>query len=135
MKQLLFILVIAFFQISSSQQCAYDHLIQKKKNQEIFMKNYNSIYNYANSRISANNQTYYIPVVFHIVWNQESQNLPDYVIDSQIDVLNEDYRKSFEVDSSSENDRNKFLDNVFTTLEEIGKLQSLEEINPQEIFV
>ena len=77
MKQLFFVLVITIFQISSSQQCAYEHLIQKKKNQEIFMKNYNSIYNYANSRISTNNQTYYIPVVFHIVYNNDAQNLPD----------------------------------------------------------
>ena len=36
---------------------------------------------------------YDIPVVFHIVYNQDSQNLPDSVIESQIDVLNEDYRR------------------------------------------
>ena len=49
-------------------------------------------------------------------------------------LINEDYRKSFEVDSSTEDDRDKYLGNVFTTLEEIGKLQSTKEINPEEIF-
>jgi len=36
---------------------------------------------------------YEIPVVFHIVYNNDAQNLPDYVIESQIDVLNEDFRR------------------------------------------
>jgi len=34
-----------------------------------------------------------VPVVFHIVHNNADQNLPDSVIFSQIEVLNEDYRR------------------------------------------
>jgi hypothetical protein len=34
-----------------------------------------------------------VPVVFHIVYNNADQNLPDSVIFSQIEVLNEDYRR------------------------------------------
>ena len=71
------------------------------------MKNYNSIYNYANSRISANNQTYYIPVVFHIVYNNDAQNLPDSVILSQIEVLNEDYRR---LNENASETRSEFLE-------------------------
>ena len=71
------------------------------------MKNYNSIYNYANSRISTNNQTYYIPVVFHIVYNNDAQNLPDSVILSQIEVLNEDYRR---LNENASETRNEFLE-------------------------
>ena len=33
-----------------------------------------------------------IPVVFHVVYNTDEQNLSDEVIESQLDVLNEDYR-------------------------------------------
>lgn len=34
-----------------------------------------------------------VPVVFHIVYNNADQNLPDSVIFSQLEVLNEDYRR------------------------------------------
>lgn len=34
-----------------------------------------------------------IPVVVHVVWNTEEQNISDDQIQSQIDVLNEDFRK------------------------------------------
>jgi hypothetical protein len=34
-----------------------------------------------------------IPVVFHVVYNNAAQNLPDSVLQSQIEVLNEDYRR------------------------------------------
>ena len=35
-----------------------------------------------------------IPVVVHVVWNAEDQNISDAQIQSQIDVLNKDFRKS-----------------------------------------
>ena len=35
-----------------------------------------------------------IPVVVHVVWNKEEENISDAQIQSQIDVLNKDYRKS-----------------------------------------
>lgn len=37
--------------------------------------------------------TYVLPVVFHVVYNMEGQNLPDSVIHSQLEVINEDYRR------------------------------------------
>ena len=39
-----------------------------------------------------NDTVYRIPVVFHIVWNSKQQNIPDSLIYSQIDALNESYR-------------------------------------------
>ena len=35
---------------------------------------------------------YTIPVVFHVVYNGSSENVPDYVIQGQLDVMNEDFR-------------------------------------------
>ena len=55
----------------------------------------------------ASMNTIYIPVVFHIVYNQDSQNLPDSVIESQIDVLNEDYRR---LNENSVDTREEFLE-------------------------
>lgn len=40
-----------------------------------------------------NDEVYVIPVVFHIVYNNPEHNLADSVILSQLDVLNEDYRR------------------------------------------
>lgn len=36
---------------------------------------------------------YQIPVVFHVVWNTPEQNLSDEVLQRQIEILNEDYRR------------------------------------------
>ena len=37
--------------------------------------------------------TLQIPVVVHVVWNKEEENISDAQIQSQIDVLNKDFRK------------------------------------------
>ena len=92
-----------------SQKCAYDQVIQKKVLQnphyEIAYKN---LYQKAIERgQSFSQETYYIPVVFHIVYNQDSQNLPDSVIASQIDVLNEDYRR---LNENAIDTRDEFLE-------------------------
>ena len=64
---------------------------------------------YANARSKVNNQTekwienhpnhsektiITIPVVVHVVWKTNTQNISDAQIQSQIDVLNEDYRRT-----------------------------------------
>jgi hypothetical protein len=40
-----------------------------------------------------NDEVYVIPVVVHVVYNNPEHNIPDEVIQSQIDVLNEDFRR------------------------------------------
>ncbi len=79
--------------VVGAQICTYDYLMQKKKSETSFIQNYKNLYDLARNRNSINNDTYYIPVVFHVVYNTENQNIPDSVIYSQIDVLNEDYRR------------------------------------------
>lgn len=39
------------------------------------------------------NMVYKVPVVIHIVWKNEEENLSEELIDSQMEVLNEDYRR------------------------------------------
>src|SRR3546814_5861889 len=41
----------------------------------------------------ANNDIILIPVVVHILWNTAAENLSNTQIQSQIDVLNEDFRR------------------------------------------
>jgi hypothetical protein len=40
-----------------------------------------------------NDETIIIPVVFHIVYKEEADNLPLWVIESQLAVLNEDFQR------------------------------------------
>ena len=59
------------------QNCAYDYVVQKKvlqnSNYELAYKNlYQKVIDLGQS---LSQETYYIPVVFHVVYNQESQNL------------------------------------------------------------
>ena len=49
---------------------------------------------------------YKIPVVFHVVYNTDAQNLSDEVIQSQVDVLNEDFRR---LNSNASETRPEFL--------------------------
>ena len=49
---------------------------------------------------------YQIPVVFHIVYNTDAQNLSDDVIQSQLTALNEDFRR---LNENAENTRDIFL--------------------------
>ncbi|MFT7589214.1 MAG: hypothetical protein ACI959_001431 [Limisphaerales bacterium] len=46
-----------------------------------------------NLKISEDENTYYIPVVVHMVYSNETQNLSDEQINSQIAVLNEDFNR------------------------------------------
>ena len=49
---------------------------------------------------------YQVPVVFHIVYNTENQNLSDEVIESQLNALNEDFRR---LNENASNTREIFL--------------------------
>ena len=91
--------------MSYSQNCGYDYIMKAKG--ENYKVNYQFIYDYSLQRIPTNTTTYYIPVVFHVVYNNESQNIPDSVLYSQIEVLNEDYRR---LNSNSSNTRDEFLE-------------------------
>ena len=107
MKKLLLLFLITNHVFVFSQFCAYDHVMHKKKTDQAFIDKYEAIYDIALHRLSNNTETYYIPVVFHVIYNSESQNIPDSVIVSQIDVLNEDYRR---LNSNASDTREEFLE-------------------------
>ena len=55
----------------------------------------NRAFQYANRLIAAQRTgVTVIPVVVHVVWNTQEQNISDAQVQSQIDVLNHDYRKA-----------------------------------------
>ena len=107
MKNILFLSLIINHLFVFAQFCAYDHIVNTKKHNPAFINNYEYIYDIARNQISSNTETHYIPVVFHIVYNNDSQNLPDSVIHSQIEVLNEDYRR---LNTNASETRDEFLE-------------------------
>ena len=106
-KSLLSILVIIFPLIIKSQDNTHTH--DEKCGTEKITKILEEKYpEYKQERSKVNIQTenwlsehtdkknsiITIPVVVHVVWNTNQQNISDAQINSQIDVLNEDYRRT-----------------------------------------
>ncbi len=72
----------------------YERMIKKDRNYE---RNLLELENFTKSYIKNHKRERQaivkIPVVVHIVWNTAAQNISNAVVQSQIDVLNEDYRR------------------------------------------
>ncbi|PHB10152.1 zinc metalloprotease [Bacillus wiedmannii] len=83
---------------STMRRCATIELHHKLLNESEQYKNarieIESVTNeFLNSaRLESERPVVKIPVVVHIVWNTEEQNIPDEQVHSQIDVLNRDFR-------------------------------------------
>lgn len=68
----------------------YSEFLQYEQHVSSYLQ---SMSNSQNQRLIAANSTIIIPVVVHILYNNSSQNISDAVINSQIRVLNEDFRR------------------------------------------
>lgn len=62
-----------------------------------------------NLSTSKTNEVYTIPVVFHVVYNNEEENLSDEVLQNQLDILNENFRRTT---ADTVDTREEFLDIV-----------------------
>jgi len=81
--------------------------------------------NISNQRnTKSSDSIYVIPVVFHIVYNNDSENIPDSVIQNQIEILNHCYRRT---NSDTTNTRPVFHNIVADTKIEFV----LAEIDPE----
>lgn len=100
MKQLILSIAMIITGASYGQniiRCASHEAVNyMSQNDPTFMERYTQQFNEAKQR-GANTAIakaeYTIPVVVHIVYSNNEQNLPDSVIRNQIDVLNEDYTR------------------------------------------
>ncbi|MFT4678437.1 MAG: hypothetical protein ACI9RU_001028 [Litorivivens sp.] len=109
-KILLFPLLVFVCSLTAQQHvgCGFDLLLESEKDGKAVR--WNEAYRYALERHMDEqraDEIIQIPVVFHIVWNQDYQNLHDSVIFSQLDVLNEDYRR---MNADADLTRDEFLD-------------------------
>jgi hypothetical protein len=104
-KSLIIFLLFAFYSITiwaqQHEKCATMHVLQKHIEQDPFIairiQNLESeVANWiaANKNQMNNRSVVTIPTVVHVVYKNSAQNIPTSQIESQIQVLNEDYRKT-----------------------------------------
>ena len=89
MKFIYTLTLLCYFSIASAQRCGTDEYI----GQQSFLRTYGTPDNSKGSSDTLPNQVIIIPVVVHIVYNNNAQNISDAQILSQIQSLNEDYRR------------------------------------------
>lgn len=75
--------------------CGYDHWFahQKQNHREYADAITQVITNWKSAERGGGGGVLVLPVVFHVVYNTDAQNITDDVIASQLEVLNEDYRR------------------------------------------
>lgn len=103
MKQILFSIAMIASGLSYGQniiRCASHEAVQyMSQNDPTFLSKYQEQFDAAKQKganTSFAKSEYTIPVVVHIVYSNEVQNLPDSVVHSQIASLNEDYSRTNE---------------------------------------
>lgn len=85
---------------TSSPSCgSYDLMEHIDLHQNGFLESSNqmmmSIQNIVSQQMDnkTEDEIYSIPVVFHVVYNDENENIPDSVLQNQLDLLNDSYRR------------------------------------------
>ncbi len=99
---------------TQSVYCGYDMVINKIKKNKAWYQSVENVYRLAiegrkDEASSSRIDVLTIPIVFHIVWNDSIENIPDSLIEEQIEVLNDAYRRT---NDNKDNIRVEFEDIV-----------------------
>ena len=125
-------MVVTAQEIAAPKGCGYDHYVHfldhaypgfKAAADQTFEDNKSAI-------SFRDNEVYTIPVVVHIVWQEEEQNLSDLQIKNVIEVLNEDYRR---LNADADMIRSEFVDVVGDPLVEF-ELAGIERQQTEATF-
>ena len=98
-----FMLMSIFSQAQQNpERCGSDHIhtinqsnpaiVQKTADIERFTQQW-----IRNNQHAKNWSSHYYPIVIHVVWNDSIQNISDAQIQSQLDVLNQDFRNKMRI--------------------------------------
>ena len=90
---------------------------------QLIMKVNNIVSNQKNQLKAASTNVFKIPIVFHVLYNNNSENIPDSVILNQVDLLNDCFRRK---NADTVDTRTEFLPLVGDTKIEF----TLAEIDP-----
>ncbi len=141
MKRLIVLLILfSFLQRNSKAQhilCGYDLAVEHlEKQYPGYKKSIDKTFKDAKinaTPLRSSASVYNIPVVVHVVWNEEEERLAESLITSQIDILNEDFQR---LNEDAHNIRDIFTDAVGNpmiqfTLEEViyVETETMFEIN------
>lgn len=108
------LLSIATFAQANQRRCGTFNVIEYKQQQDPTYKqrvhdcfeNAQRIVAAKKDSRAADDTVYKVRLVFHVLYNSEAENVPDSVIFSQVDVLNEDYRR---LNADTDRTRAEFL--------------------------
>ena len=91
----LLFLVITQVLVAQINRCGHQHLLGKQgpQFQQLSEQAYDQARRTSNSSQNRSRQLLTVPVVVHIVYQTPEQNISDDVVQSQIDVLNEDFQR------------------------------------------
>jgi Pregnancy-associated plasma protein-A len=111
-KLLYTLILFSFASVAKAQEapkeiCGYDLVMEQlEKQYPGFRENYDRTYrNAVNQRVVANRKTaikdttyyydtiYTLPIVFHVLYNNNAENINDSLLLNQIEVLNQDFRR------------------------------------------
>lgn len=112
-KHILFVLGFLVMKSSLAQNaCATDAILRKKAlDNPAYQQAVNEAFENAKAHAKLQGkqlaEVYEIPVVFHVVHASEDQNIADEVIFDQIDILNQDYRRT---NPNADETREVFMD-------------------------
>ncbi|MCO5248907.1 MAG: M43 family zinc metalloprotease [Chitinophagales bacterium] len=94
----IFVLCVSFNILSAQERCATDEVyeIEKINHPELIQKRIQieeeiNYFLQNNQFQRAADEKYIIPVVFHIVYKNSEQNIPDFRLQEQMDVINKDF--------------------------------------------
>lgn len=111
---ILLTLGILFANSSYGQEgCATDMILRKKAlDNPLYQQSVNNAFEAAQQHANrqqarAQAEVYEIPVVFHVVYGSEADNIPDEVIFDQMEILNQDYRRT---NPNADETRDVFMD-------------------------
>lgn len=94
---IIFLLLSSVPLSNDTKYCGFDEVIEQiNVVNSGFKSSIDLIYEIAKKHGNENGSRdiiYKIPIVFHVVYNNDAQNLPDYVIESQVQVLNDHFRR------------------------------------------
>lgn len=90
MKFFFTLICMSFVFYSSAQRCATVEYSKSYNSARIFT---NPFSRPASGRDTLNNEVIIIPVVVHVLYNSDEQNISNRQVQSQIDALNKDYRR------------------------------------------
>lgn len=107
----LFFVSIGMLRSQADYRCGYDFLISQKISENpdyaISRSNWDAeIAQNAQLQGQRSSEVYRIPVVFHVIYNNDEQNVPDEKILDQLAILNQDYNR---LNPDTVNTRSEFL--------------------------